>query len=85
MIIANVNFLKELVVFLMGLALTSAAETTATLGAEHKLDWQVGMLRLLLVLNIIRFFYGNWMYLDKLESQKPKSGQVRAPIDKWRR
>jgi len=81
MIIGNINFLKEIVVIMMGLALTSTLETTAKLLADGSLQWQLSLIFPLLVLNIIRFSYGNWMYLDKVSAGEERRGaQANAQV-----
>ncbi|NJN11871.1 MAG: hypothetical protein HC815_29455 [Richelia sp. RM1_1_1] len=61
---SQINFIKQIITILMGLSITSSVQTFIEkyfLKTDNNLNY---LIFTLLVLNIIRFFYANWMYLD---------------------
>ncbi|MDZ8094566.1 MAG: hypothetical protein RMZ42_21930 [Nostoc sp. DedQUE05] len=65
----QVEFLKQVVVVMLGLALTKALESFIagqwSTGFKPPTRFQETFIFGLLILNLIRFFYGNWMSLEK--------------------
>lgn len=67
--ISQISFLKQVVTIMMGLSLTSCVKTFITqyavkTNATYPEYWENYLIFTLILLNIIRFFYGNWMYLE---------------------
>jgi hypothetical protein len=67
--ISQISFLKQVVTIMMGLSLTSCVKTFITqyvikTNATYPEQWESSLIFILILLNIIRFFYGNWMYLE---------------------
>jgi hypothetical protein len=67
---SQIDFLKQIIIIMMGLSLTSAVETFIT-KYFPKNDSFNYLIFFLLLLNIIRFFYASWMYLENVISKSP--------------
>jgi len=66
---SQISFLKQVVAIMMGLSLTSTVQTfIKKYLSEGSIDnqniWQHYLIFLLILLNIIRFFFDKWMYLE---------------------
>lgn len=64
---SQIDFLKQIIGIMMGLSLTSAVQTFIAkyLLKPKELNNVKYLIFFLILLNIIRFFYASWMYLDK--------------------
>lgn len=81
---SQITFLKEIVVIMMGLSLTSTVQTffskyVVTNSSINFNSLPNYLIFILILLNIIRFFYGNWMNLDKDIS--PSINSINGNID----
>lgn len=75
--IKQLEFLKQIVSILMGLSITYTVQSFLEkyIHTKSGANLQQYLIFILLLLNIIRFYYGNWMYISTEFDSEPKYQQ----------
>ena len=62
----QVQFLKQFIVVMMAMSLTNALSGYVSVWPKGQRNLEETLVFILLIINIIRFFYGNWMNLERV-------------------